>query len=373
MTAPAPVFGSDQLSGFRIGVTSERRAADLIDALVRRGASVMHAPTLRIENDRNDEQVIDASLGIIAASPTVLLATTAYGIRRWFEVADAAGLGDELADTLAEADILVRGPKARGGIRAAGLDDVGMSEEETTASLVRTVLARYGSPQTIALQAHGYLDHALVAELRAAGHTVHVVAPYRWRALDESDDRVRRLVDATCGGALDCITFTSAPAVDALFAKAEAMGRHGELVDALASRVVAASVGPVTSAPLREVGIEPIQPDRFRMGALIRLVCEQLPLRGSQSLATRHGSLDLRGSVLVIDGRPISLTPLALAVFRELFLARGAVVSRERLLQAVPAMADAHALEMAVSRLRRSIGATGLITTVIKRGYRLDL
>ena len=32
------------LDGFRIGVTSHRRSRDLIEALERRGASVLHAP-----------------------------------------------------------------------------------------------------------------------------------------------------------------------------------------------------------------------------------------------------------------------------------------------------------------------------------------
>ncbi|HZW40876.1 MAG TPA: uroporphyrinogen-III synthase, partial [Agromyces sp.] len=85
-------FRPDQLEGFRIGVTSDRRSGDLIDALERRGAQVLHAPTLRIANSQSDEPVIADTRRIIEARPDVLLATTAYGVRRWFEVADAAGL-----------------------------------------------------------------------------------------------------------------------------------------------------------------------------------------------------------------------------------------------------------------------------------------
>ena len=36
------------LSGFRIGVTSDRRSDELSSAVERRGADVMHAPALRI-------------------------------------------------------------------------------------------------------------------------------------------------------------------------------------------------------------------------------------------------------------------------------------------------------------------------------------
>lgn len=108
-----PTFRRDQLEGFRIGVTSERRAADLIDALERRGAQVLHAPTLRMEPASNDERVIADTEAIIDARPDVVLVTTAFGVRRWLEVADAAGLGERLLATLAASAILVRGPKAR--------------------------------------------------------------------------------------------------------------------------------------------------------------------------------------------------------------------------------------------------------------------
>ena len=53
-------------------------------------------------------------------------------MRRWLEVADAAGLGAELTEVLERARILVRGPKARGAVRAAGLEDSGMSVDERT-------------------------------------------------------------------------------------------------------------------------------------------------------------------------------------------------------------------------------------------------
>lgn len=366
-----PGFHRAQLEGFRIGVTSERRAADLIDALERRGAQVMHAPTLRMEHARDDERVISDTRAIIEAEPDIVLATTAFGIRRWLEVADAAGLGEALLDAMEASRILVRGPKARGGVRAAGLDDAGMSEEETTASLVAKVLAEHTAAFTIAVQAHGYLDDALLDPLRRAGHRVLLVAPYRWRALDDADERIPRLVDAICQGQLDCVTFTSAPAVDALYAAADALGAYDAMLAAFRRGVVAAAVGPVTAAPLVSAGILPLQPDRYRMGALIRLVCERLPELRVARARTAHGDVVVRGTIVELDGRRIPLTPTPLALLRTLLDAEGAVVSREQLLRAA-GTADEHALEMALSRLRRALGAP-IIATVVKRGYRLDV
>ena len=368
-----PGFRPDQLEGFRIGVTSDRRAEDLIDALERRGATVLHAPTLRIAHSDDDDQLIVDTRAIVEHSPDVLLATTSYGIRRWFEVADAAGLGEALVATLASTAILVRGPKARGGIRAAGLNDVGMSDEETTASLVSRALAQFPSGRTVAVQLHGYTDEGQLARLRDAGHRVLTVAPYRWLAPDENDERVHRLVDAIVTRQLDAVTFTSAPAVDALFGAAQFLGCYDELIDAFRNGVLAAAVGPVTAAPLHQAGIEPIQPERFRMGALIRLVCEHLETHRIRSLETRHGRVSLRGSVVEVADVRTPLPPAALALFRALLAAEGAVVSRADLAACLPGSVDDHALEVALSRLRSSLGARGLVQTVIKRGYRIDV
>jgi uroporphyrinogen-III synthase len=373
LDAPITAFQPDQLEGFRIGVTSDRRSSDLIDAFERRGAKVVHAPTLRIANSQQDGPLLDDTRTMIAARPDILLATTGYGVRRWFEVADMDGLGQLLTESLAQTTILVRGPKARGGIRATGLNDSGMSDTETTASLVDKVLTEYPPGLTVGIQVHGHTDERQLDRLRAVHPRVLTVAPYRWIAVDDSDERVYKLVEAICARQLDCVTFTSAPSVHALFGAAEGMGVYPALIAALQTNVRAASVGPVTSVPLIAAGIDPIQPTRFRMGALIRLVCEQLELVGIERIETRHGPLALRGAIIEFNGQRIALPPTALAILRTLVAAGGAVVSRDEVAQALPGTTDDHAMEVALGRLRQALPVAALIATVVKRGYRLDV
>lgn len=376
MTIPDEVhvsaFRPDQLAGFRIGVTSDRRSEDLIDAFERRGATVIHAPTLRIAHAQADDPIINDTRAIIDQKPDVLLATTGYGVRRWFEVADAAGIGDALTESLGHARILVRGPKARGGIRAAGLNDAGMSDVETTESLISKALAEVEPGLTIAVQLHGATDEMQLDRMRPT-HNVLTVAPYRWSRIGSTDDKVQKLVEMTCARQIDAVTFTSAPAVDALLIAAEGMGMLEPLLAALRDDVLAASVGPVTSAPLRALGIDPIQPDRYRMGALIRLVCEYLETNRIARVSTRHGELALRGTIAEINGKRISLPPTAVILLRQLIATPGAVVSRAELSSALPGEQDDHAMEVALSRLRQSLGVPGLVATVVKRGYRLDV
>lgn len=369
---PVVGFDPEELVGFRVGVTAHRRSADLIAALERRGAEVWHAPTLRIIPADRDERLVTATAEAIAARPDILLATTAYGMRGWLEAADAAGLGPALLDVLGRARILVRGPKARGAVRANGLQDAGMSDEETTASLIDHVLADGAAGLTIAVQLHGFVDDEQLERLRAAGASVITVAPYLW-APPEEPHRVIRLLDAIAGRTLDAVTFTSAPAAEALLAAARERDVFADVVAAMRSDVVPFGVGPVTAAPLHAVGINAIYPDRYRLGALVRTLCEYMVEHQVRRVPTRHGVLLIRGRSAQLEGQRVTLSPTSVAVLRMLADAGGAVVPKARLQEVLLDSGDDHALEVAIARLRQSLPRRELVATVIKRGYRLDV
>lgn len=362
---------SPSLAGFQVGVTSDRRSAELIEALRRRGAGVLHAPALRIAPVEEDHQLVEDTRAVLAAAPDVTVVTTAYGMRRWLQSADAAGLGEELLATLGRSRVFVRGPKARGAVRAAGLDDDGISPDERTAGAVDLLLEKGVTGRTVVVQLHGYADTEQLERLRQAGARVLTVAPYRW-VRPEDDESLPRLIRAVVGGQLDVVTFTSAPAVDALVSTAGELGLAGELVAAMArpDGVLAAAVGPVTAAPLRERGVEPLVPERHRMGALIRVVCEALADR-RVVVATARGRLEVRGQTATLDGVPLTLAPAAAAMLRALAEAPGAVVTREALSRRLPAGGGDHALDVAISRLRAGLPDRQLVRTVVKRGYRL--
>lgn len=358
------------LTGFRIGVTSDRRSEDLISALERRGAQVLHAPALKIAPNDQDVSLVEETRSLIAARPDVVLVTTGYGMRRWFEVADAAGLGAALTEVLDEAHILARGPKAVGAVRAAGLDEDRVSASETTASLVDELERAGLTGRRVAIQLHGYTDEVQLARLRTLSEQVWAVTPYRW-VQPTAHDRLPRLIDATCGRQLDALTFTSAPGAEATLAVADQLGRLGEFVAALSDDVVAVAVGPVTAGPLLDAGAPVVVPDRYRLGALIRRVTEELTEHRVLRLRSGDVNLELRGRAVAVDGELVMLGPNSLALFKAL-AATTAVVRRQDLQRCLPDGADDHALEVAMSRLRQAIGVPGLVTTVVKRGYRLN-
>jgi len=108
-------------------------------------------------------------------------------------------------------------------------------------------------------------------------------------------------------------------------------------------------------------------------GALVRALSIELAERHGLRVETVAGTLRMLRGAAVLDDRVLPLSPSVLTVLRCIAEANGAVVSRDDLLAALPGLsADAHAVEVAIARLRDAAGSRDLIRTVIKRGYRLE-
>ncbi|MEU7411691.1 uroporphyrinogen-III synthase [Streptomyces sp. NPDC042638] len=360
------------LAGFTVGVTAARRADELGALLQRRGAGVLHAPALRIVPLADDAELLAATKEIIDQVPDVVVATTAIGFRGWVEAADGWGLGERLLGRLGGARLLARGPKVKGAIRAAGLTEEWSPSSESLAEVLDRLLGEGVDGTRIAVQLHGEPLPGFVESLRAAGAQVLPVPVYRWMPPADLGP-LDRLLDAAVSRGLDALTFTSAPAAASLLSRAEDRGLLDELLSALAHEVLPACVGPVTALPLQARGVRTVQPERFRLGPLVQLLCRELPAR-ARSLPVAGRQVEIRGHAVLVDGDLRPVPPAGMSLLRVLSRRPGWVVARADLLRALPgAGRDEHAVETAMARLRTALGAPKLIQTVVKRGYRLAL
>ncbi|MER6355114.1 uroporphyrinogen-III synthase [Streptomyces sp. NPDC001634] len=360
------------LAGFTVGVTAARRAEELGALLQRRGASVLHAPALRIVPLADDGELLAATKELIDQAPDIVVATTAIGFRGWIEAADGWGLGEDLLARLREVELLARGPKVKGAIRAAGLTEEWSPSSESMAEVLDRLLEEGVDGRRIAVQLHGEPLPGFVEALRAAGAEVVGVPVYRWMP-PEDIAPLDRLIDATITRSLDALTFTSAPAAASLLSRAEERGLLSDLLAALHHDVLPACVGPVTALPLQARGVDTVQPERFRLGPLVQLLCQELPAR-TRTLPIAGHRVEIRGHAVMVDGALRPVPPAGMSLLRALCRRPGWVVARAELLRALPgAGRDEHAVETAIARLRTALGAPKLIQTVVKRGYRLAL
>ncbi|MFE6595928.1 uroporphyrinogen-III synthase [Streptomyces sp. NPDC057781] len=360
------------LAGFTVGVTAARRADELGALLQRRGAAVLHAPALRIVPLADDSELLAATKQLIDQAPDVVVATTAIGFRGWVEAADGWGLGEALLERLRAVELLARGPKVKGAVRAAGLTEEWSPASESMAEVLDRLLEEGVDGRRIAVQLHGEPLPGFVEALRAGGAEVVGVPVYRWLPPEDLGP-VDRLLDTAVSRGLDAVTFTSAPAAVSLLARAEERGMLPELLAALGHEVLPACVGPVTAVPLQAHGVDTVQPERFRLGPLVQLLCQELPAR-ARALPVAGHRLEIRGHAVLIDGELRTVPPAGMSLLRALSRRPGWVVPRAELLRALPGTGrDEHAVETAMARLRTSLGTPKLIQTVVKRGYRLAL
>ncbi|WP_348733013.1 uroporphyrinogen-III synthase [uncultured Mycolicibacterium sp.] len=366
------------LTGFRVAVTSARRADELATLLRRRGATVTSAAAIEMVPLPDDDELQQNTASLIESPPDIVIATTGIGFRGWMSAADGWGVATALTDALSKARVVSRGPKATGALRAGGLPEEWSPDSESSREVLHYLLEGGIAGARIAVQLHGATDDwdpfpEFLDELRAAGAEVVPIRVYRWHPAPRNGD-FDQLVAGIAEEKFDAVSFTSAPAVASVLMRANEMGLEAEVLSALRGGVHAMCVGPVTARPLVRLGVPTSAPERMRLGALARHITDELPLLQSRTVRVAGHLLEIRGNCVLVDGAVKTMSPAAMATIRALALRPGTVVSRADLLRALPGSStDTHAVETAVLRLRTALGDKKMVATVVKRGYRLPV
>ena len=360
------------LRGYTVAVTADRRRVELAALLERRGANVLCAQAIQLVPVA-DSELLSATRACLETPVDLLVGTTATGLRGWFDAADGWGLGDALRTQLAEVEVVARGSKARGAVRALGLRDGWTPPSETMGAVMNCLLARDIRGVRVVVQLHGEPLAAELEALRAAGADVLAVPVYTWAPPARAAPALQ-LVELSVGRHVDAVTFTSAPAIDGLLRIARGSGREDALLDALRTDVIPVCIGPVCAVPLERLGVSPLRPARARLGELVRVLSNEVPARRSTTVHAAGHQLEIRGRLVVIDGRSVDVPPAPMAVLRALARQPGRVCGRDELAGALPgSRSGGHAVEMAVTRLRGLLCDPRLVRTVVKRGYRLSV
>ena len=364
------------LHGFTVGITADRRWDEQAALFTRRGATVVHGPTIRTLPLASDETLRQVTADLISRPPAVLIANTGLGIRSWFGAADSWGVGPALLDALAQTRIFARGPKASGAVHSMGLEVEGRARSERLTEAVDLALPFVEPGTRVAVQVDGSGTTPELERLSSLGAEVIAIPVYEWRIPDDCAPAIR-LARLVIGGRVQALTFTTGPAVRNWFEIASDSDLADELLAACNDGdVVIGCVGPACGETAVSVGLRRDRlhvPAVFRLGPLVRAVADQLVSQTMQ-LSIRGRDVSLSGSGVTIDGACVDLSDIDARLLRELCTVPNAVISKADLLTRVWAdgSSDEHAVEVAVARLRSRLGDLGrCVVAVHRRGYAL--
>ena len=121
--------------------------------------------------------------------------------------------------------------------------------------------------ERVIVQRYGSANRELDAALEARGAEVIEIPTYRW-SLPPDTAPLIELVARLERGEVDAVLFTNAEQVRNLFAASKNKDVQGAL-----NRTFVASIGPVASAALREVGVKiSVEASPPKLGALLSAV-----------------------------------------------------------------------------------------------------
>ena len=379
----APTARTEILQGFTIGITADRRASDQATLFERRGATVLHGPTLSSEYTISDNTLHAATDSLIADPPHYVIANTGVGMRAWFEAAASWDLSEALIAALLTTTVVARGAKAAGAVAAVGVQAAFRAESETLEEVAAWITQRLSESHSatpratrIAVQLDGRQDQQQFQSLIVPTIAeITEISVYRTgRATDVRP--AAQMIAAIVERRVDAVTFTSAPAVTQLVALASELNQAAPMLTAFASDVIASCVGEVCATRARELGIHgAIAPDIGRLGLMAKQLTEALQAR---VLTAEIGDIRLeqRGKLLVITGERelvVVMPPAERAIVRLLIERTNGLVSDDAIRLGWPGPPPAPtAIASTIARLRKSLTATPIeISRVPRRGYRL--
>lgn len=243
------------LFGQRIVVTRDRlQSADLAEPLESLGAEALLLPVIEIRDPENPKPLNDAIDQL--ESYDWIIFTSANGVRHFMDALDKSPR--DLRNV--KSRICAIGPATKAAVEALHLKVDLMPKEYVAESLVAAFAKEVLQFRRILLPRAAVARDLVPRELSRRGATVDVVEAYQTIAPAHLADRARAVLDRKP----QWITFTSSSTVTNFIAAA---GR-----EALAGMKIA-SIGPITSATLREHDIEPtVEAQPHTIGGLVEAI-----------------------------------------------------------------------------------------------------
>jgi len=233
------------LTGVRVLVGRARHQAGALSSELRRlGATVVEIPFIEIRKPRSFT-ALDAALRNLASYDWLIL-TSVNGVEAMWERMGKLGLTKK---NLASLRVAAIGPATKKSIEQGSVKVNVVPKEYVAESVVRSLKNKVKGKRVLLVRAKVARD-LIPRELRKAGAVVHVVEAYETVAPESSRRRLQAALNNPRRRP-HVITFTSSSTVKNFV---DLLGR-GRKNPAPFQGIKMASIGPVTSATLNELGL----------------------------------------------------------------------------------------------------------------------
>jgi uroporphyrinogen-III synthase len=259
------------LNGLRVVSFESRRSVEMAALIRSYGGEAIAAPSMREVPLADQHEALAFGEALLAGRHDVMIFLTGVGARMLVAALATRWPRDDVIAALGRLTLVCRGPKPVAALREVGLvPGLTVPEPNTWRDLLA---ALDGSLPVralrVAVQEYGARNEEFLAGLRVRGALVTTVAVYAW-ALPEDTAPLRAAIERVIAGEVEVALFTSATQVDHVFRVAAGMARADELRAAFTRRAIVASIGPITTAALREHAIEAdLHPAHAKMGHLV--------------------------------------------------------------------------------------------------------
>lgn len=252
-------FEKRPLFGARVVVTRARaQASGMARSLRGLGAEVIEFPTIRVE-EPEDRAPLDRAVAALAEYDWLLL-TSANGVEKVWASLRRAGRD---ARALAGVEVCALGPATAAALKRRGVVPELVPERYVAESVVEALAGVGGLEGAKLLLASAAGARSVLPDsLRRLGAHVVEVAAYQTVPDGSGAAGVRRRLEE---GSIDLVTFTAGSTVR----------NFVELVGVKLGGAKVATIGPVTSATARELGLPVhLEPGEYTVPGLIRTVRE---------------------------------------------------------------------------------------------------
>jgi len=265
------------LTGLRVASFESRRSVEMAELIRSYGGEPIQAPSMREVPLADQHEALAFGEALLARDYDIVILLTGVGTRMLIAALSRRWPRDEVVAALGRLTLVCRGPKPVAALKEVGLVPVlTVPEPNTWRDLLSSLDDRLPiEGKRVAVQEYGGRNEELLAGLRQRGAHVAMVPVYGW-ALPEDTAPLRTAIEHIVANKVDVALFTSATQVDHLFRVAEAMERADALREALRTRTVVASIGPITTEALHVHEVEPdLHPAHPKMGHLVAEVARR--------------------------------------------------------------------------------------------------